>query len=118
MKELDRRYGRQNNITFTTLFPGCVAKSGLFREKRAWFRSIFPTFQAYVTQQYVSEELAGLRAAQVASESRFARGGAYWRWQGTAPESPVFEKDVSYEALDTEKAKRLWDLTAKLTGVA
>ncbi|KAJ8905524.1 hypothetical protein NDN08_002031 [Rhodosorus marinus] len=118
MKELDRRYGRQNNITFTTLFPGCVADSGLFREKRGWFRSIFPVFQTYITKQYVSEELAGLRAAQVASESRFARGGAYWRWQGTKSDSPVFEKDVSYEALDTEKANRLWELTAKLTGFA
>eukprot|EP00189_Rhodosorus_marinus_P008580 CAMPEP_0184754050 /NCGR_PEP_ID=MMETSP0315-20130426/44410_1 /TAXON_ID=101924 /ORGANISM="Rhodosorus marinus, Strain UTEX LB 2760" /LENGTH=376 /DNA_ID=CAMNT_0027233449 /DNA_START=45 /DNA_END=1175 /DNA_ORIENTATION=+ len=118
MKELDRRYGRQNNITFTTLFPGCVAKSGLFREKRGWFRSIFPIFQTYITRQFVSEELAGLRAAQVASESRFARGGAYWRWQGTATDSPVFEKDVSYEALDLEKANRLWNLTAELTGFA
>mmetsp|Transcript_10588 Transcript_10588/g.32407 ORF Transcript_10588/g.32407 Transcript_10588/m.32407 type:complete len:388 (+) Transcript_10588:79-1242(+) len=114
MNELDRRFGRQYNITFTTLFPGCVAKSGLFREKRGWFRQLFPLFQEYVTKQYVTVEEAGRRAACVASEDRFERGAAYWRWRGTGADADVYQKPVSWEALDTEKAKRLWDLTADL----
>lgn len=117
MNELDRRYGRQYNIDFTTLFPGCVAKSGLFREKRGWFRSLFPLFQEYVTKQFVTEEEAGRRAAAVASEDRFGRGGAYWRWRGTTSDAEVYQKPVSWEALDTKKAERLWNLSEKLVNL-
>merc|ERR1712023_347400 len=38
---------------------GCIAESALFRQKREWFRKIFPLFMKYVTGGYVSEEEAG-----------------------------------------------------------
>ena len=36
------------------MYPGCIAETGLFREKRQWFRDVFPLFMKYVTGGYVS----------------------------------------------------------------
>lgn len=47
------------------MYPGCIAETNLFREKREWFRTVFPIFMKYVTGGYVSEEEAGSRLAQV-----------------------------------------------------
>jgi protochlorophyllide reductase len=41
MKQMSDRYAYKG-ITVSIMFPGCVASSGLFREKRAWFNSFFP----------------------------------------------------------------------------
>jgi hypothetical protein len=43
----------------------CIATSELFREKRKWFRIIFPFFMKYVTKGFVSEMEAGERLAEV-----------------------------------------------------
>lgn len=47
---------------------GCVAESPLFREKRDWFRFLFPLFQKYITKQYVPVSEAGRRVAAVVSD--------------------------------------------------
>jgi hypothetical protein len=52
-------------ITFSSIYPGCIATSELFREKRKWFRIIFPFFMKYVTKGFVSEMEAGERLAEV-----------------------------------------------------
>jgi hypothetical protein len=31
------------------MYPGCIAESPLFREKRAWFRKYFPVFMKFIT---------------------------------------------------------------------
>ena len=49
---------------FNSIYPGCIAETNLFREKRQWFRDIFPRFMK-VIGAYVSEEEAGRRLAQV-----------------------------------------------------
>ena len=53
--ELHKRYHDSTGITFSSMYPGCIAESNLFREKREWFRTIFPLFMKYVTGGYVSE---------------------------------------------------------------
>lgn len=63
--ELHKRYHEDTGIVFSTMYPGCIAETALFREKRSWFRTIFPLFMKYVTGGYVSEEEAGERLAQV-----------------------------------------------------
>ena len=63
--ELHERYHKSTGITFSTMYPGCIAETQLFREKRLWFRKFFPVFMKYVTGGYVSEPEAGERLAQV-----------------------------------------------------
>lgn len=55
MREMDKRFSGDGMIV-SALFPGCIAESPLFREKRGWFRTLFPLFQKYVTKQFVSTE--------------------------------------------------------------
>ena len=38
VNELNRRYHESTGITFSTLYPGCIATTNLFRQKRDWFR--------------------------------------------------------------------------------
>ena len=65
MQEFHRRYHEETGITFASLYPGCIATTGLFREHIPLFRLLFPPFQKYITKGYVSEEEAGKRLAQV-----------------------------------------------------
>ena len=82
--ELHRRYHDKTGIVFSSMYPGCIAETGLFREKRQWFRSIFPLFMKYVKGGYVSEKEAGQRLAQVIWDERCAKSGVYWSWNGNA----------------------------------
>ena len=52
-------------MVFASLYPGCIAETGLFRNHYKLFRTIFPPFQKYITKGYVSEEESGRRLAQV-----------------------------------------------------
>ena len=36
INELHRRYHKSTGITFSTMYPGCIAETQLFREKRDW----------------------------------------------------------------------------------
>ena len=49
INELHRRYHKSTGITFSTMYPGCIAETQLFREKRVWFQKLFPLFMKYVT---------------------------------------------------------------------
>lgn len=64
MREMNRRWGG-GKILFSSLYPGCIAETGLFRNHVSLFRTLFPVFQKYVTKGYVSEEEAGRRLASV-----------------------------------------------------
>lgn len=50
MREFHRRYHESTGITFSSLYPGCIADTGLFRNHVAPFRALFPIFQKYVTK--------------------------------------------------------------------
>ena len=52
-------------MTFASLYPGCIASSGLFRNHVPLFRYLFPRFQKNITKGFVSEEEAGKRLMQV-----------------------------------------------------
>ena len=65
MGEMHRRFHDETGITFSSLYPGCIAETGLFREHYKLFRTLFPPFQKYITKGFVSEEDAGDRLAQV-----------------------------------------------------
>lgn len=118
MRELHRRYHNSTGIVFTSLYPGCVADTPLFRNHYPLFRKIFPLFQKNITGGYVSQELAGDRVAQVVADENYKESGAYFSWGNRQKEGrQSFVQEVSNEALDENKAKKLWDLSEKLVGI-
>lgn len=119
MRELHRRYHESTGITFTSLYPGCVADTPLFRNHYPLFQKIFPWFQKNITGGYVSQELAGERVAAVVADPEYKQSGAYWSWGNRQKKNGTsFVQKVSPQARDDEKGERMWDLSAKLVGLA
>ncbi|PSO59600.1 MAG: protochlorophyllide oxidoreductase [Cyanobacteria bacterium QH_8_48_120] len=117
MRELHRRYHDSHGITFSSLYPGCVATSDLFRNHYRLFKFLFPLFQKYITGGFVSEEEAGRRVAEVVASPAYNQSGAYWSWGNRQKkDGKSFVQSVSREAGDEDKAKRLWELSEKLVG--
>lgn len=118
MRELHRRYHDSTGIAFTSLYPGCVADTPLFRNHYPLFQKIFPWFQKNITGGYVSQELAGDRVAAVVADPEYKQSGAYWSWGNRQKkDGKSFVQQVSPQARDDEKAERLWDLSANLVGL-
>ncbi|KFK29263.1 hypothetical protein AALP_AA7G110200 [Arabis alpina] len=68
MQEFHRRFQEETRVTFSSLYPGCIASMGLFREHISLFCFLFPPFQKYITKGYVSETKSGKRVALVVSD--------------------------------------------------
>ncbi|MGV2830195.1 protochlorophyllide reductase [Myxosarcina sp. GI1(2024)] len=118
MKELDRRYHDSTGIIFNALYPGCVAETGLFRHHFSLFQTIFPWFQKNITGGYVSQELAGERVAKVVAEPRYNESGVYYSWGNRQQQDrAAFKQEISDEALNEQKAERVWNLSEKLVGL-
>ncbi|HEY9729534.1 MAG TPA: protochlorophyllide reductase [Chroococcales cyanobacterium] len=119
MRELHRRYHESTGITFSSLYPGCVADTPLFRNHYPLFQKLFPWFQKNITGGYVSQELAGERVAAVVADPEYRQSGAYWSWGNRQKKNgQSFVQQVSPQARDDEKGVRMWELTAKLVGLA
>ncbi|HEY9810634.1 MAG TPA: protochlorophyllide reductase [Halomicronema sp.] len=119
MRELHRRYHESTGITFTSLYPGCVADTPLFRNHYPLFQKLFPLFQKNITGGYVSQELAGERVADVVAEPEYKQSGAYWSWGNRQKKNrQSFVQKVSPQARDDEKGEKMWDLSLKLVGLA
>jgi hypothetical protein len=136
---LHDRYYRQTGISFSSIYPGCIAESPLFREKRPWFRKYFPIFMKYITGGFVGEEEAGMRLFQVAHDPRCTKSGVYWSWNGGPREGrgaealdndgqilggggagggwdSIYENDQSDKVLDKEVSQDLWKYSTIVTG--
>lgn len=135
VSELNRRYHEDTGIVFSSMYPGCIAETNLFREKREWFRKIFPAFMKYVTGGYVGEEEAGDRLAQVIDDPACDKSGVYWSWNGGAQSvgrwsadgkprgaggagGEIFENSQSDQVTDAIKSKKMWDLSKKMVGLS
>jgi protochlorophyllide reductase len=117
MRELHRRYHQSTGITFSALYPGCVATTSLFRNHFWLFRFLFPKFQRFITGGFVTEETAGIRVAQVVADPLFSKSGVYWSWGNRQKQGrESFVQEVSDEASDDQKSVRLWELSAQLVG--
>ena len=114
MREFNKRFGG-DRVSFASLYPGCIAETGLFREHYGLFKTLFPPFQKYITKGYVSEEEAGRRLAQVVSDPQLNKSGVYWSWSNN---TGSFENQVSEEVSDAAKAAKLWEVSEKLVGLA
>lgn len=118
MRELHDRYHDSTGIIFNALYPGCVAETGLFRNHYSLFQTIFPWFQKKITGGYVTEELAGERVAKVVADPKFNESGVYYSWGNRQQEDrTAFQQEISDEAMDNNKGKRLWELSEKLVGI-
>ncbi|NJP09247.1 MAG: protochlorophyllide reductase [Leptolyngbyaceae cyanobacterium RU_5_1] len=118
MRELHRRY-QATGITFSSLYPGCVAETPLFRNHYPLFQKLFPLFQKHITGGYVSQETAGERVAAVVADPEFKQSGAYWSWGNRQKEGrEAFVQKVSPQARDDAKSERMWNLSERLVGLA
>ena len=136
---LHDKYHKQTGITFSSIYPGCIAESPLFREKRPWFRKYFPVFMKFITGGFVGEEEAGQRLFQVAHDPRCSKSGVYWSWNGGPREGrgaealekggqivgaggagggwdSIYENDQSDKVLNVETAATLWKYSTVVTG--
>ncbi|MGA7933925.1 MAG: protochlorophyllide reductase [Kovacikia sp.] len=119
MRELHRRYHDSTGITFSSLYPGCVADTPLFRNHYPLFQKLFPWFQKNITGGYVSQELSGERVAAVVADPEYKQSGAYWSWGNRQKKNgKSFVQKVSPQARDDEKGDRMWELSAKLVELA
>lgn len=79
MREMDKRFASEGMVV-SALFPGCIAESPLFREKRGWFRAGFPVFQKLVTKQFVSTEVRRAVGNGLIEYYRTSRVVFHWCW--------------------------------------
>ena len=118
-RELHRRLHASTGIAFTSLYPGCVADTPLFRNSYPLFQRIFPWFQKTITGGYVSQELAGERVAQVVADPGFASSGAHWSWGNRqSAGGRQFIQELSEKASDQATAEQMWELSMNLVGLA
>jgi protochlorophyllide reductase len=117
VRELDRRFGSSTGIVFSSLYPGCVADTPLFRNTPALFQKIFPWFQKNITKGYVTQELAGERTAQVVADKGFSQSGVHWSWGNRQQAGrQAFVQELA-QGSDDAKAMRMWDISMKLVGL-
>ncbi|MBE9030794.1 protochlorophyllide reductase [filamentous cyanobacterium LEGE 11480] len=118
-QELHRRYHASTGIAFTSLYPGCVADTPLFRNAPQAFQKIFPWFQKNITGGYVTQELAGERLGDVVAGDKFKTSGVHWSWGNRQKEGrESFSQELSDKVSDAGKAVRMWDASMKLVGLA
>ena len=64
---------------------------------------------------YVAYEPNNPSMLQVVSDPSLTKSGVYWSWNKN---SDSFENQLSKEASDAEKARKLWEISEKLVGLA
>jgi protochlorophyllide reductase len=118
-QELHRRLHESTGIVFTSLYPGCVADTPLFRSTPRAFQVIFPWFQKNITGGYVSQALAGERVAEVVADPAFAVSGVHWSWGNRQrKDGRQFSQELSDKASNPVTAQKVWDLSMKLVGLS
>jgi len=136
---LHSKYNKVSGISFSSMYPGCLAESPLFREKRKWFRKYFPIFMKYITGGYVGEEEAGQRLFQTVHDPRCSKSGVYWGWNGGPREGrgsealerdgqisgsggagggwdSIFENEQSQKVVDLEQGFQMFQYATEITG--
>jgi protochlorophyllide reductase len=81
--EMHRRFHDKTGVAFTSIYPGCVCDTELFREKRTWFRTAWPALMKLI-KAYVTNEEAGERLAKAITDPRCSKSGVYWGWGGNS----------------------------------
>ena len=117
-QELHRRLHGSTGIVFSSLYPGCVADSPLFRHAPQAFQRIFPWFQKNITGGYVSQAQAGERVAQVVADPAFSSSGVHWSWGNRQKQGgKQFSQELSDKASNPGTAQAMWEESMKLVGL-
>ena len=129
IKAFAEKYGESTGIKFSTMYPGCIAESDLFRNHTSFFRWLFPLLQKNVTKGYVSEQEAGERLASIVCDPRYDEQGAYWAWKGGGDQlwdnynnnddetrTIAFNNKPSKEGRDMEKAIEMFEISSQVVG--
>jgi len=118
-QELHRRLHGSTGIVFSSLYPGCVADSPLFRHAPQAFQRIFPWFQKNITGGYVSQAQAGERVAQVVADPAFSSSGVHWSWGNRQKQGGrQFSQELSDKASNPDTVQAMWEESMKLVGLA
>ncbi|KAF2314313.1 hypothetical protein GH714_025296 [Hevea brasiliensis] len=112
MQEFHRRFQEETGITFASLYPGCIATTGLFREHIPLFRLLFPPFKS-TSPRALSPNMKPEKG--LLSDPSLTKSGVYWSWN---KDSASFENQLSQEASDADKARKVWEISEKLVGLA
>jgi len=116
-QELHRRY-KDSPVLFSSLYPGCVANTKLFRNTPKIFQWLFPWFQKLITGGFVSQQLAGERVAQVVADPEFGLSGVHWSWGNRQrKDRQQFSQELSDRVTDPYTSRRVWDLTMQIVGL-
>ena len=117
-QELHRRLHASTGIVFSSLYPGCVADSPLFRNTPRIFQKVFPWFQKNITGGYVTQGLAGERVAQVVADHDFGASGVHWSWGNRQKkDGRQFSQELSDKASNPDTAAKVWDYSMQLVGL-
>ncbi len=117
-REFHRRHHGTTGVVFSTLYPGCVAETALFRDAPKLFQTVFPWFQRNIIKGYVSQPLAGDRVAQVVADAGFEQSGVHWSWGNRQrKDAEAFAQSLSAKASNEAHVARLWDLSTALVGI-
>ena len=56
VSQLHERYHESTGIIFSSMYPGCIAETALFREKRPWFRKVIfiGNFTAFIAHSHLT----------------------------------------------------------------
>merc|ERR1719291_1430878 len=84
MRELHKRFHASTGVVFSSLYPGCITDTGLFREHYPAFRVFWPLLMKKVVKSYVSNEEAGSRLAKCVADPLYSVSGSYFSWGGGA----------------------------------
>lgn len=113
--ELSQRINK-TRTTVNVMNPGLIPTTGLFREFNPIFVAIFTFLTTKIFKVAATETEGGRRLAYlVESEEVNGINGKYFSGRpGSTSFSPI---DVSVEANDQEKRKKLWNLSKTLVGI-
>eukprot|EP00931_Biecheleriopsis_adriatica_P021468 TRINITY_DN1402_c0_g1_i1.p1 TRINITY_DN1402_c0_g1~~TRINITY_DN1402_c0_g1_i1.p1 ORF type:complete len:511 (-),score=91.02 TRINITY_DN1402_c0_g1_i1:45-1553(-) len=139
MRELHKRYHQSTGIVFSSLYPGCITDTGLFREHYPAFRLFWPLLMKNVVKSYVSNEEAGERLAKTIADDSYNISGSYYSWGGesgtggSGGKDAVDNKEKEFDGLmqygsfrtlsvdevkgiagDDDKCRKLYELSEKL----
>nr|CAD1836263.1 unnamed protein product [Ananas comosus var. bracteatus] len=112
MQEFHRRFHEETGVTFASLYPAASPPPASSASTSRCSAS------CSLPSRSTSPRALCLRtrpAKDLLSEPSLTKSGVYWSWNKN---SASFENQLSQEASDPEKAKRVWELSEKLVGLA
>uniref|UniRef100_A0A7S0HJM0 Protochlorophyllide reductase n=1 Tax=Hanusia phi TaxID=3032 RepID=A0A7S0HJM0_9CRYP len=118
-RELQRRLQEKGSRVSCNCFsPGLITRTGLFRDQGGFFLSAFDFIVNNVAKVAETVSFGGdCLVTMAVSESLEGKRGVFW--SNSKPGKHTFEEvEVSAEAKDAEKGKRLWELSEQAITLA